>query len=137
MPLTKITPLFTSRGRRIERGPTLGLFSYLVTLSIKQLEENAYGLRITKHLISTLSEIIDPGQVYLTLKRLEERGLVESTQVTLREGARVKQYRLTTSGINAMTATANYVRAAIEIGESDGNGAKKRRSISRPTVAHA
>ena len=107
-----------------DRGAPLGLFSYLVAASIPILQDNAFGLKITELLIAELKTLIDPGQVYLTLKRLKARGLVRKDQVKRSEGAGVVEgYTLTRDGEQALERTANYIAVASKF--SRGSYARK------------
>ena len=74
-PLSKIIAMMKS-DPNTERGAPLGLFSHLVLGTILELKEQnqpTHGLRITEHLMAATNTLIDPGQTYLTLKRLAAR----------------------------------------------------------------
>ena len=100
-----------------ERGSPLGLFSYLVLGTVLQLKEEnkpTHGLRITEQLMTELNTLIDPGQVYLTLKRLAARQLVHKEQQPTDKArrSRVTEYSVTPTGEQAMVTTEKYLEVA-------------------------
>ena len=95
-----------------ERGSPLALFSYLVIASIQPLKSDAYGLGIANHLIGELGTLIDPGQIYTTLKRLRKRGLIKLDPKSNIEDEGKKVYIITKLGIKAMDGTEKYVELA-------------------------
>lgn len=60
---------------------TLGEFEELVLLAALRLGDEAYGLSITSEIVRTARRPAVRASVYVTLRRLEERGLIS----TLRE----------------------------------------------------
>jgi DNA-binding PadR family transcriptional regulator len=110
-----------------ERGAPLGLFSHLVVgtiLELKEQDEPTHGLRITEQLIAKTNSLIDPGQTYLTLKRLTGRKLVQPTN-----GAShgVKTYVVTPAGMQAFAATDKYIQIAAKL-QRKGKYERKTRS---------
>ena len=59
-------------------GQTLGEFEQIVLLAILRLGENAYGVTIREEIIARTERQPNPGALYVTLDRLEEKGLVRS-----------------------------------------------------------
>lgn len=83
----------------------LGGFGLKMMQAIKALGNEAYGARIEAWLAEAGQEV-DQGQVYVTGKRLEERGLVTTSTAPNKErgGAyKVKVYATTPEGEQAIT----------------------------------
>lgn len=124
--MTKIHYL-NPKSEASSRETSVGFFSLLVMLAIMTLGKDAYGLRITEFLISKLEFLVDPGQVYLTLKRLEGRGMVKSRDAPSR-GPSVKVYRLTETGTAAVAASLRYAHVAVHLhGELNGKESARLR----------
>jgi len=89
---------------------SLGQFEQLVLTAILSLREDAYG--VTIH--AKIEELADPktvslGAVYVTLDRLEDKGLVSSwlSDPTPERGGRAKRcYRLEALGERALQESA-------------------------------
>lgn len=89
---------------------SIGQFEQLVLTAILSLSENAYGISIH----AKVSELAAPktvslGAVYVTLDRLEDKGLVASwlTEPTAERGGRAKRcYRLEGLGERALRESA-------------------------------
>lgn len=96
--------------RQMTRSDSLGQFEQLVLTAILSLRENAYG--VTIH--SKVEELARPksvalGAVYVTLDRLEDKGLVASwlSDPTPERGGRSKRcYRLEALGERALQESA-------------------------------
>ena len=84
---------------------TLGELEELVLLSILQVGDEVYGVRIIDELAERAGRRIAPASVYVTLRRLEEAGLIRSH---LEDPARGKPRRfveLTGSGLDLLRAS--------------------------------
>jgi len=84
---------------------TLGGFEKLLLLAVLRLGKDAYGAAIFEELEARTHRGVAPGAVYVTLRRLEKRGLVkartgESTPV--RGGRPKKIYTLEPDGLEAL-----------------------------------
>jgi PadR family transcriptional regulator, regulatory protein PadR len=96
--------------REMARPDSLGQFEQLVLTAILTLREDAYG--VTIH--SKVRELAQPkaislGAVYVTLDRLEDKGLVASwlSDPTSARGGRAKRcYRLEALGERALQESA-------------------------------
>ncbi len=73
---------------------TLGEFEQIVLLAILRLGENAYGVTIREEIIARTEREPSPGALYVTLDRLEEKGLVRSQfgDPTPQRGGRAKRF---------------------------------------------
>lgn len=127
--MAKIYELMKQEGKT-DRGSPLGLFSYLVMASIPHLKNEAFGLRITEFLIDELKTLIDPGQVYLTLKRLEARRPSLIRKEATRTGAHPSTlYSVTKEGEQALAKTERYIAVAARF--SRGENGKARSKLAK------
>ena len=80
----------------------LGGVELLVLLALIRLGDEAYGVPISDEIEATLGRSVSVGSVYITLDRLERKGLVSSRlgEPTAERGGRAKTYfRPTASGL--------------------------------------
>jgi PadR family transcriptional regulator len=80
----------------------LGSFELLVLLALIRLGEDAYGVPIAEAIEESSGREVAQGSVYITLDRLERKGLVSSTlgEPTPERGGRAKTYfRVTAKGL--------------------------------------
>lgn len=92
------------------RADSLGQFEQLVLTAVLGLREDAYGVTIHRR----VEELAHPkqvslGAVYITLDRLEDKGLVSSwlSEPTAERGGRAKRcYRLEALGERALQESA-------------------------------
>ncbi len=84
---------------------TVGEFEQLVLLAVLRLGSSAYGVPIVDEIVTkTGREVLRPA-VYVTLRRLEEKGLLESSlgEPTPERGGRAKKYFvLTPEGLSRL-----------------------------------
>ncbi|MBA2304241.1 MAG: helix-turn-helix transcriptional regulator [Acidobacteria bacterium] len=57
----------------------LGEFEQLVLLAIVQLKDEVYGVPIADEIERRTGRAVSPAAVYVTLRRLEQKGLLSST----------------------------------------------------------
>lgn len=87
---------------------TLGEFEVLVMLSVLRLGDAAYGVAVRKELAARTGRNPSRGTVYATLRRLEEKGHVESQlgEPTAERGGRAKRFlRPTRAGLEALSGS--------------------------------
>jgi PadR family transcriptional regulator len=80
----------------------LGGVELLVLLALIRLGDEAYGVPISDEIEVTLGRSVSVGSVYITLDRLERKGLVSSRlgEPTAERGGRAKTYfRPTAKGL--------------------------------------
>ena len=80
----------------------LGGFELIVLLALLRLGDEAYGVPISNEIEASGARNVSIGSIYITLNRLEEKGLVSSTlgEPTAARGGRAKTYfRLTARGL--------------------------------------
>jgi len=84
---------------------TLGEFEQMILLAILQRKEEAYGATIYDELSRHTRRSVARGAVYMTLDRLEKKGLLASTlsDPTPERGGRAKRcYSLTRHAVAAL-----------------------------------
>src|SRR6202795_5099298 len=84
------------------RSEFLGGFELLVLLAIIRLGDEAYGVPISEAIEESSGKEVALGSVYITLERLESKGLVSSRlgEPTAERGGRAKTYfRITAKGL--------------------------------------
>src|SRR6266446_6217442 len=100
------------------RSEFLGGFELLVLLSLIRLGENAYGVPISEAIEESSGKEVALGSVYITLERLENKGLVSSRlgEPTAERGGRAKTYfRLTTSGLREVRSGAHLANHGVTL----------------------
>ena len=84
---------------------SLGELQQLTMLAVTRLKADAYGAAIREELLRVAGRGVSVPTVYVTLVRLEEHGLVESTEAPREEGrgGRARRvFRLTPAGWSAL-----------------------------------
>jgi DNA-binding PadR family transcriptional regulator len=91
----------------------ISAFSVLVMRAIQALpREQRYGLPICDRINEQVGDRCDSAQVYMTLKRLQDRGYLRSHTETLsRSSSRpVRRYEITRAGVEAIHLAAAFYR---------------------------
>lgn len=86
----------------------LGEFEQAILLAILRLEEGAYGLAIRQELEACTERKVTHGAAYVTLDRLQSKGLLESRlgeSAPQRGGRRKRYFEVTPAGIQALRAS--------------------------------
>ena len=86
----------------MRRREFLGGFELLVLLALIRLGDEAYGVPIADEIQESSGRDVIMGSVYITLDRLEDKGLVSSRlgEPTAERGGRAKTYfRVTAKGL--------------------------------------
>jgi PadR family transcriptional regulator PadR len=86
----------------------IGEFEQMILLAVLQRKDDAYGIAIHDELARHTQRPVARGAVYMTLDRLEKKGLLKSTlsDPTAERGGRAKRcYTLTKSAVQALTAS--------------------------------
>jgi PadR family transcriptional regulator, regulatory protein PadR len=92
----------------------LGTLELIVLLSLLSLGTEAYGIPIRDEIHCRIGRDISFGAVYVTLQRLEGKGLVESRlgEPTAERGGRAKKFfRVTKAGRQAVDRSRDAIRA--------------------------
>jgi DNA-binding PadR family transcriptional regulator len=83
----------------------LGAFDLMVLLALLRLDEEAYGVTIAKSIEDSTGQSVAIATLYVTLGRLERKGLIASRlgEPTAERGGRAKRYfRVTAKGVREM-----------------------------------
>src|SRR5712692_3204298 len=86
----------------------LGEFELMILLALIRLGDDAYGVPISKELLSTTGREVALGSVYAALDRLEQKEFVSSSlgDPTPARGGRAKRYfRVTRKGMREVKIT--------------------------------
>ena len=98
----------------------LGEFEQVVLLALARLSGPAYGAAIHKEILETTGRDVSIPAVYVTLKRMERKGLVASEVTNSSSGRRAtRNYRVLPAGDDALARS----RALLER-LWDGTGAE-------------
>ena len=103
----------------------LGTLELIVLLSVLSLGTDAYGIPIRDEIHRRIGRDISFGAVYVTLQRLESKGLVESWmgEPTAERGGRAKKFfRATTAGRLAVERSRRAIEA-MSVGLREARGA--------------
>lgn len=88
----------------------LGEFEEIVLLTVAILDGKAYGISIIDEIESRIERNVSIGALQTVLKRLEEKGLVQSEfgeATAVRGGKRKRFYEITSSGKQMLAETRN------------------------------
>jgi DNA-binding PadR family transcriptional regulator len=88
--------------------PAIAEFEQLVLLAVLQLRDDAYGVTVHEELERHTDRGVARGAVYMTLDRLEKKGLLTSTlsEPTAERGGRAKRcYTVTKTALAALKAS--------------------------------
>ena len=83
----------------------LGEFEQLILLAILQLRGEVYGVPIVDEIERRTGRTVAPAAVYVTLRRLEEKGLVSSwmSEPTAERGGKARRcVKVTRAGIETL-----------------------------------
>ena len=105
----------TGGGTGADRGTVgreyLGEFEQVVLLALARLRGPAYGASIHQEILETTGRDVSIPAVYVTLKRMERKGLVTSAVEAPADGGRAtRNYRLLAAGEEALARS----RAVLE-----------------------
>lgn len=82
----------------------LGEFEQVVLLALARLRDPAYGAEIHREILERTSRDVSIPAVYVTLKRMERKGLVASEVTEPSDGGRAtRNYRVLPKGAEALT----------------------------------
>ena len=83
----------------------LGEFEHVVLATVVSLDENAYGAELIREIRKRTGRSVASGSLYVTLDRLEEKGMIRSRLGTpdRRRGGRPKRFATPTpKGLRAL-----------------------------------
>ena len=83
----------------------LGEFEQLILLAVLQCGDDAYGVTVQEELAKRTARRVASGAIYMTLDRLEKKGLLVSrlTEPSAERGGRAKRcYKVTKTAVAAL-----------------------------------
>ena len=86
----------------------LGEFEQLVLLAIVHLGDGVYGVPIAEEILRRTGRTVSPAAVYVTLRRLEQKGLLSSRlgDPTPERGGKARRcVSVTRAGLDSLQAT--------------------------------
>lgn len=90
----------------------LGEFEQIVLLATVRLGDDVYGVPIVDEIRRRTGRHVAPAAVYITLRRLESRGLITSWlgDPTPERGGKARRYvRITRAGVESLRATRKVI----------------------------
>ena len=96
----------TSR-KKIEPGP-VGNFEEQVLLAVLRTGDDAYGMNVRREIEAVTDRSVTIGSVYVTLDRLEAKGLVSSTRVPAAGASSRRVFAVTATGLQARAETKAF-----------------------------
>jgi PadR family transcriptional regulator, regulatory protein PadR len=94
------------KGARETEVAPLGSFEEHVMLAVLRTAPEAYGMNVRRELERVTSRSVTIGSVYITLDRLEAKGLVSSARATVAGSAAPRRvFDITKAGARALAAT--------------------------------
>ena len=84
---------------------SLGEFEQMVLLAVLHLGQDVYGVPIVDEIARRTGRDVAPAAVYITLRRLEEKGMVESWmgESTPERGGKARRYvKVTRAGLESL-----------------------------------
>jgi len=96
---------------------SLGEFEHLVMLAILRVGSEAYGVTIAEEVETRSGRAVNQAAVYMTLRRLEEKGLAKSEwgEPTATRGGRAKRFfSLTADGMERLRVARTELDAMYE-----------------------
>jgi len=93
----------------------LGEFEHLVLAAAMRLGEGAYGAALMREIEERTGRSVQAGSVYITVQRLEEKGLVACTLGEADEGRGGRPKRFVTPTPAGVRALAEHREALLRI----------------------
>jgi len=92
----------------VDMSPSLGEFEQVVLLGVLRAGDDAYGSRVLKEIEAVGGRRVSRGALYVTLDRLEDKGLLRSRlgDPTPTRGGRPRRYlRVSAAGLRALRSS--------------------------------
>ena len=90
--------------KKIDTGP-VGNFEEQVLLAVLRTGDEAYGMNVRREIETVTERSVTIGSVYVTLDRLEGKGLVSSTRVPAAGASSRRVFAVTAEGQQALAQT--------------------------------
>ena len=95
-----------TKGRAPAEPQALGSFEEHVMLAVLRTATEAYGMHVRRELERVTGREITIGSVYITLDRLEAKGLLTSSRTAARSDALSRRvFAITAAGVEALAET--------------------------------
>jgi len=91
----------------------LGEFEHLLLLTVLRLSDAAFGVDIARELEQRAGRAVSRGHLYISLDRLEDKGLIRwalATGTAARDGLPRRSYSVTPAGLAALRAMRHTLR---------------------------
>jgi DNA-binding PadR family transcriptional regulator len=125
--------------RKTETKPeTIGHFEQLVLTAILRLGGETYGAPIYDEVCNIAEKRVNLGSLYVTLDRMEEKGLLTSrweTPAKHHRGRPKRFYRLETAGLNALEHSLENAKRLSKIFD-EKSGSIRRWLTKRRSLVH-
>ena len=98
-------------------GDSIGEFEKLLLLAVLRLGNQAYGAAIIDELVERTGREVSPGAVYVSLRRLQDKGMLRSRagEPTPTRGGRAKRYyAVRRDGVAALKAARQAWDAMVD-----------------------
>jgi PadR family transcriptional regulator, regulatory protein PadR len=93
------------RGEKTDAGP-LGSFEEQVMVAVLRTGDEAYGMHVRREIEDVTGRDVTIGSVYITLDRLEAKGLLASSRAPVGEDAGSRRvFTVTREGLRALADT--------------------------------
>jgi PadR family transcriptional regulator PadR len=93
-----------SKGEQADDGP-LGTFEEQVMLAVLREGNEAYAMAVRRELESLTDRSVSIGSVYVTLDRLEAKGLIASSRSQRSDSMSRRMFEVTADGLTALSRT--------------------------------
>ena len=110
---------------------SLGSFEQIVLTAVLALDDDAYGMAVYNKVVELGGKAVKIGAVYVTLDRMEDKGLLSSSEtepLAERGGRRKRVYRLEGPGKRALQGSAVTAKRVYETVEASWRFGKWRPS---------
>jgi PadR family transcriptional regulator, regulatory protein PadR len=93
------------KSRATSEDSPLGTFEEQVMLAVIRTGDDAYAMSVQRELEKVTSRTVAIGSIYVTLDRLEAKGLIESMRAQRDESISRRFFVVTSAGVRALAAT--------------------------------
>ena len=105
----------------------LGEFEHVVLLALARIDHNAYGTSIHEEILEATGRDVSIPAVYVTLKRMERKGLVRAVvgEAPSGGGRATRNYRLLPEGTAALDRSRALLEQLWSTADTSGSEASK------------
>jgi PadR family transcriptional regulator PadR len=95
----------TAKTRKRAEANPVGSFEEQVMLAVIRTHDEAYGMNVRRELEHVTGRSVTIGSVYVTLDRLEAKGLVSSSRTDTAGASSRRVFAVTPAGLRALAET--------------------------------